>query len=270
MVILSLLVSVTTSTTEFVEETDSRVDCYPPRANFPETTEVCLAQGFCWKSLENGGIPCAFPAAKTPTAQCENVPKVLRISFRSPRFALLKVLEDADTCGSVGCCFDDGECFQPMAKGYELLTLDKTTDGWRGTLALQHESHGTFGNDLALLELNVVRLSTNQVRIHITDPEFPRYDVPDMPVRRQEENADEEEDFQVHFTPRPFGVSVSRRHSGELLFNSTTPVEKDEDGARFSGLIYENQFIEISTQLTCNDDDNPILYGLGWDSASTC
>ncbi|KAI9919640.1 hypothetical protein PsorP6_017723 [Peronosclerospora sorghi] len=150
-----------------------------------------------------------------------------------------------------------------MAKGYELLTLDKTTDGWRGTLALQHESHGHFGNDLALLELDVVRLSTNQVRIHNTDPAFPRYKVPDMPVRRQEKNADEEEDFQVHFTPRPFGVAVSRRHSGEVLFNSTTPVEKDEDGAIFSGLIFENQFIEISTQLTCNDDDNPILYGLG-------
>ncbi|KAI9922214.1 hypothetical protein PsorP6_002418 [Peronosclerospora sorghi] len=110
--------SVTTSTTEFVEETYSRVDCYPPRANFPEPTEeLCLAQGFCWKILEKGGIPCAFPAAKTPTAQeCANLPKVLRMSCRSPRFASLKVLEDADTCGSVGRCFDDGECFQPMAK----------------------------------------------------------------------------------------------------------------------------------------------------------
>ncbi|KAI9911147.1 hypothetical protein PsorP6_009685 [Peronosclerospora sorghi] len=150
-----------------------------------------------------------------------------------------------------------------MAKGYELLTLDKTTDGWRGTLALRHESHGPFGNDLALLELNVVRLSANQVRIRITDPAFPRYEVPDMPVRRQEENADEEQDFQVHFTPWPFGVAITRRHSGEVLFNSTPPVEKEEDGASFSGLIFENQFIEISTQLTCNDDDNPILYGLG-------
>ncbi|KAI9912846.1 hypothetical protein PsorP6_005787 [Peronosclerospora sorghi] len=101
--------SVTTSTTKCVEETASREDCYPPRANFPETTEeLCLAQGCCWKSLENGGIPCAFPAAKTPTAQeCENVPKVLRWACRNPRFASLKVLEDADTCGSVGCCFDD-------------------------------------------------------------------------------------------------------------------------------------------------------------------
>ncbi|KAI9909355.1 hypothetical protein PsorP6_014772 [Peronosclerospora sorghi] len=184
--------SVTTSTTEFVEETDSRVD--PPRANFPEPTEeLCLDQGFCWKSLENGGIPCAFPDANTPTAQeCANVHKILHLCCRSPSFASLKVLEDADTCGSVGCCFDDGECFQPMAKGYDLLTLDKTTDGWRGTLALQHESNGPFGNDLALLEMNVVRMSTNQVRIHIIDPAFPRYEVPDMPVRRQEENDDEE------------------------------------------------------------------------------
>ncbi|KAI9920114.1 hypothetical protein PsorP6_015672 [Peronosclerospora sorghi] len=189
--------SVTTSTTKCVEETASRVDCYRPRANFPEPTEeLCLAQGCCWKSLENGGIPCASPAAKTPTAQeFANVPKVLCMACLNSIFASLKVLEYAETCGSAGCCFDDGECFQPMAKGYEILTLDKTTDGWRGTLALQQESHGPFGNYLALLELNVVRLSTNRVRIRITDPAFPRYEVPDMPVRLQEENSDKEEDF---------------------------------------------------------------------------
>ncbi|KAI9919383.1 hypothetical protein PsorP6_017505 [Peronosclerospora sorghi] len=236
--------SVTTSTTKFVEEKASRVDCYTTRANFPEPTEeLCLAQGCCLKSLENGGISCAFPDSKTPIAkECANVPKVLRMACSNPRFASLKVLEDADTCGRVGCCFDDGECFQPMAKGYELLNLDKTTDGWSGTLALQHESHGPFGNNLALLELNLVRLSANQARIHITDPEFPRYEVPYMPVRRQEENADEEEDFSSSFYAT--SVRSSGHTSVEVLFNSTPP-EKEEDGARFSGLLFESQFIEF-------------------------
>ncbi|UIZ28042.1 hypothetical protein KXD40_004675 [Peronospora effusa] len=247
-----------------MKETTQRVDCYPPSPNFPgPTEELCLAQGCCWKSLENDGVPCAFAEEDPPIdAKCSNVARASRLACRNPRFASSKVLDDANTCQSVGCCFRDGECFQPMTDGYELLTLDKTSNGWRGTLVLRHGDRGPFGNDVPLLELNVIRESESQVRIRITDPAFPRYEVPDFPVRRQNDKDDTEErsDFDVHFTPWPFGIAVTRRHSGEVLFNSTPP----EDDVTFSGLVFENQFLEISTQVTADeDDDEPVLYGLG-------
>ncbi|KAE9019239.1 hypothetical protein PR001_g13929 [Phytophthora rubi] len=261
--------AVETSTVQCANEPTQRVDCYPPSANFPEPTEeLCLAQGCCWKSLENEGVPCAFAVEEPPArGKCKNVAKPSRLACRNPRFASPKVLEDEDACESAGCCFDAGNCFQPMSDGYELLTLDETSNGWRGTLALRHGNRGPFGNDVPLLELHVVRESSIQVRIRITDPAFPRYEVPGLPVRRQEHGDDvsaNESDYKVHFTPWPFGVAVTRRHSGEVLFNSTPPTEREQDGASFSGLVFENQFLEFSTQLAETEDgDDPILYGLG-------
>ncbi|KAF1772377.1 Galactose mutarotase, N-terminal barrel [Phytophthora cactorum] len=267
-----LSAAVATSAVKCAKEPTQRMDCYPPRVNFPDPTEeLCLAQGCCWKTLENEGIPCAFAVEEPPSEdKCKNVANPARLACRNPRFASDKVLEDAEACDSAGCCFDDGDCFQPMSDGYELLTLDETSNGWRGTLALRHGGRGgrgPFGNDVPLLELNVVLESSSQVRIRITDPAFPRYEVPDLPVRRQGEkegDTGKESDYKVHFTPWPFGVAVTRRHSGEVLFNSTPPVERQEKGESFSGLVFENQFLEISTQLSVSEeDDQPILYGLG-------
>ncbi|KAF4129971.1 Glycosyl hydrolases family 31 [Phytophthora infestans] len=264
-----LSAAVATSAVKCAKEPTQRVDCYPPRANFPgPTEELCLAQGCCWKSLENGGIPCAFAVEEPPSeGKCKTVAKPARLACRNPRFASSSLLEDAEVCESAGCCFDDGDCFQPTSDGYELLTLDETSHGWRGTLALRHGGRGPFGNDVPLLELNVVRESSSQVRIRITDPAFPRYEVPDLPVRRHADKEGEtgkEDEYKVHFTPWPFGVAVTRRDSGEVLFNSTPPVKRAEGGESFSGLVFENQFLEISTQLSASEeDDQPILYGLG-------
>ncbi|KAG3160530.1 hypothetical protein PI124_g7614 [Phytophthora idaei] len=267
-----LSAAVATSAVKCAKEPTQRMDCYPPRVNFPDPTEeLCLAQGCCWKTLENKGIPCAFAVEEPPSEdKCKNMANLARLACRNPRFASDKVLEDAEACDSAGCCFDDGDCYQPMSDGYELLTLDDTSNGWRGTLALRHGGRGgrgPFGNDVPLLELNVVLESSSQVRIRITDPAFPRYEVPDLPVRRQGEkegDTGKESDYKVHFTPWPFGVAVTRRHSGEVLFNSTPPVERQEKGESFNGLVFENQFLEISTQLSASEeDDQPILYGLG-------
>ncbi|CEG35529.1 maltase-intestinal-like [Plasmopara halstedii] len=253
------------------KEPTQRVDCYPPRATFPDPTEeLCLAQGCCWKSLDNEGIPCAFAVEEPPkTDKCDIVAKSSRLACRNPRFTVAKVLEDADSCHLAGCCFEAGECFQPMSDGYELLTLDETSNGWRGTLALRHGGRGPFGNDVPLLELNVVCESSNQVRIRITDPAFPRYEVPDLPVRRQGtqnikgSNLKDSSDYEVHFTPWPFGIAVTRRGTNEVMFNSTPPIEIQDEGASFNGLVFENQFLEISTQLSTSKDHEPVLYGLG-------
>ncbi|KAG1683534.1 hypothetical protein DVH05_014850, partial [Phytophthora capsici] len=266
---LSTAVELLPAAATCAKEPTRRVDCYPPSANFPDPTEeLCLAQGCCWKSLENEGVPCAFAVQEPPGEdKCKNVAKPARLACRNPRFASSEVLEDADACELVGCCFEEGECFQPLSEGYELLTLDETSNGWRGTLALRHGSRGPFGNDVPLLELNVVRESSSQLRIRITDPAFPRYEVPGLPVRRQQDkegDTGKKSDFKVDFTPWPFGVAVTRRDTGEVLFNSTPPVEREEEGASFSGLVFENQFLEISTQLSASEeDDQPILYGLG-------
>lgn len=244
-----------------------RIDCYPPVANFPNATEeACLAQGCCWKPLDNGGVPCAFDLPESPgDARCAAVPSASRFECRNPRY--FSAFNDKSTCHDVGCCFDDdsNECFQPFFEGYELLTLEEVADGWRGTLVLKRFARGPFGNDVPLLALHVIRESQHRVRVRITDPSFPRYEVPD--VLGQELNTpgdNESSSYKVQFTEKPFGIAVTRKDTGEVLFNSTPPMDNKEF---FNGLVFENQFLEISTQLHDDNadeaDDGPVLYGLG-------
>jgi hypothetical protein len=49
--------------------------------------------------------------------------------------------------------------------------------------------------------------------------------------------------------------------TGEVLFNSSTP-----NSQSFNGLIFEDQYLEISTQLP----QNPNIYGLGILLAPPC
>ncbi|TMW65020.1 hypothetical protein Poli38472_009187 [Pythium oligandrum] len=273
------------------KEPTTRVDCYPPVDNFPNATEeACLAQGCCWKVLDNGGVPCAFDALDEPKEErCTVVSSVSRIACRNPRFAM--PVDDARTCHAMGCCYDDesSECFQPFFEGYELLSLEETSDGWRGSLALRRFARGPFANDVPLLVLHVVRVSPSTVRVRITDSTFPRFEVPDIPVScvsdddgdtitaasgsddeydvgssGSDESGSSDEtaaDYQVHFTERPFGIAVTRRNTGEVLFNSTPSTSSH---STFNGLTFENQFLEISTHLEKHDGvGTPVLYGLG-------
>lgn len=257
-------------------EPTTRVDCYPPVPNFPNTTEeACLAQGCCWKPLDNDGVPCAFDArGEPPSALCSAVPRASRLECRNPRYSVALNGERA-TCLDVGCCFDDdiGLCFQPFFDGYELLTLDEVDDGWRGTVVLRRFARGPFGNDVSLLLLHVIRETENRVRVRITDPAFPRFEVPDViPAAATSPSAqnhstshdtvrDGHSLYRVHFTERPFGVAVTRRETGDVLFNSTPPTERSE---AFNGLVFENQFLEISTQLQGDRSaDSPVIFGLG-------
>lgn len=248
-------------------EPKTRVDCYPSAPRFPNASEeLCVAQGCCWKPLDNGGIPCAFDDVRAPSStSCAMVAPSARMACRNPRFAAAELLEEVEGCHSAGCCFDDDAktCFQPFFEGYELVTLDETDDGWRGTLVLRRFERGPFANDLAALLLHVVRESPTRVRVRISDPAFQRYEVPDL-VKTAEDEIDDSDKYcyKVFFTHSPFGIAVARRDTGEVLFNSTPPVE---NGEAFNGLVFENQFIEFSTQLNAfsEDGEGPALYGLG-------
>jgi lysosomal alpha-glucosidase len=257
------------------EEPAARVDCYPTAARFPNATEeLCLAHGCCWKPLDNGGVPCAFDAVQAPAvADCARVPLASRLPCRNPRFASEGFT--LDSCHLAGCCFDDGEedvaaaCFQPFFEGYELVTLDETADGWRGYLVLRRFERGPFANDLPVLLLHVARASHRRVRVRISDPAFPRYETPNVVDAADEASpGDKDKDlFDVFFTRNPFGVAITRRDTGEVLFNSTPPLERDHTT---NGLVFENQFIEFSTQLhstwlsdSDGDGEGPVLYGLG-------
>ncbi|KAF0688803.1 Aste57867_19625 [Aphanomyces stellatus] len=227
-----------------------RLDCYPARPNFPNATEeTCLAQGCCWDAKK--AIPCAFGATVAPSkASCAAVTSVSRAACRNPRYFLNP--SNASTCAALGCCFDGTECFQPAFAGYELKPSSwvPTDTGYTGTLVLPPSVRGPFGNDIRELRIDVTTDAADQVRVRILDPAFPRYEVP-LPLHRASSSSSTDRLYDVSVTAAPFGLAITRKATGETLFNSTPGL--------FNGLVFANQFLEFSTSVP----SPPKFFGLG-------
>ncbi|KDO31383.1 hypothetical protein SPRG_04000, partial [Saprolegnia parasitica CBS 223.65] len=231
----------------------TRLDCYPTTKHFPNATEeACRAQGCCWDAAQS--IPCAFGRVPEPTpAACSAVVPSSRMACRNPRYFLSP--NSATECAHMGCCFDttSGECFQPRTTGYELDTASwhETATGFSGTLRQPAGARGPFGNDIRTLALEVDTQDDSRVRVRITDPTFPRFEVP-LNISATPTAAIGNRAYDVRVTSAPFGIAVVRRATGETLFNSTpTPTG--------NGLIFENQFLELST----STPTQATFFGLG-------
>ena len=88
-------------------------------------------------------------------------------------------------------------------------------------------------------------------------------------------------DYTFSWTTYPFGFAVTRKSTGDVIFNSTTPASMDSFSSSFSflfsllnpanhrypisldglfnGLVFEDQYLEMSTQLSTDAN----IYGLG-------
>ncbi|OQS00229.1 lysosomal alpha-glucosidase, partial [Thraustotheca clavata] len=227
-----------------------RIDCYPSVNHFPNATQdTCLAQGCCWDP--NDPVPCAFGGLTRPsTSACSAVSKSSRMACRNPRYFVYP--NSSSMCEKMGCCFDSSslECFQPRFTGYTLEPTSwvESSEGIQARLLLPNNLRGPFGNDIRELQLNVFTFE-DQVRVRITDPAFPRYEVP---TKLHLPAASTNRSYDVHMTASPFGIAITRKATGETLFNSTPTDE-------LNGLIFENQFIEISTSTASKVN----FYGLG-------
>ncbi|KAF0688809.1 Aste57867_19631 [Aphanomyces stellatus] len=229
------------------------IDCYPIKPGFPNATEeACLAQGCCWKAAS-----CVFGTHAPPVeSTCSVVPLPSRMACRNPYFSVN--ITDAATCSSIGCCFDAAttSCYQPaVPHGYDLTSWRETSSGYVGTLRLPAGARGPFGNDIPDLVVDVRFDTDARVRVRILDPSFQRYEVPlalHHMTDRRSAVASPTRLYDVSVTPSPFGLAITRRATGAVLFNSTPT-------GRFNGLIFENQFLELSTAVP----SPPRFFGLG-------
>lgn len=109
------------------------------------------------------------------------------------------------------------------------------------------------------------------MRVHITDADKERWEVPYNLIPREKphalENSNTElrgnsyKDFEYSskslifsYTADPFGFSVKRKSNGDTLFNSTADISD-----AYSNLVFKDQYLEISTKLPTEAS----LYGLG-------
>lgn len=109
------------------------------------------------------------------------------------------------------------------------------------------------------------------MRVHITDAENERWEVPYNLLSREEppplESSNQKtsrdpftaaeysgEELIFSYTSDPFGFAVKRKSNGETLFNSTPEAEDP-----YSSMVFKDQYLEISTRLPKSSS----LYGLG-------
>ncbi|KAL3578504.1 hypothetical protein D5086_020008 [Populus alba] len=159
-----------------------------------------------------------------------------------------------------------------IGNGYRLISLKETPDGGIVGLLQVKERNNIYGPDIPRLQLYVKHETQDRLRVHITDADKQRWEVPYNLLPREQAPAMKQTtgrsrknlittvqeysgaELIFNYIPDPFSFSVKRKSNGQTLFNSSS------DGSSSYGvMVFKDQYLEISTQLP-NDAS---LYGLG-------
>ncbi|KAJ8564727.1 hypothetical protein K7X08_001187 [Anisodus acutangulus] len=160
-----------------------------------------------------------------------------------------------------------------IGQGYKLISIDKSPDGGLiGHLRVK-EKNNIYGPDIPNLQIYVKHETEGRLRIHITDAEQQRWEIPykllqrnTPPSLKQNVGRSRKNLFSVakseysgselifNYINDPFSFFVTRKSNGQTLFNSTS-----DDSDPYSNLVFKDQYLEISTKLP----KDASLYGLG-------
>eukprot|EP01103_Thecamoeba_quadrilineata_P002341 TRINITY_DN12310_c0_g1_i1.p1 TRINITY_DN12310_c0_g1~~TRINITY_DN12310_c0_g1_i1.p1 ORF type:complete len:899 (-),score=146.47 TRINITY_DN12310_c0_g1_i1:76-2772(-) len=164
-------------------------------------------------------------------------------------------------CESQGCCYQPSTsqlpgatCYtsNPPVAGYYATDIVQSDYGYFFNLTLT-QGGAFYGSDIQTLSVNVYFETEDRLHIKITDPNSPRWEVPNI-VQTPTGGSPKSLHYDFSFTHQPFTFAVTRKSTGEVLFNSSTSPETP-----FNNLVFEDQYLELSTQLP----NNPNIYGLG-------
>ncbi len=103
--------------------------------------------------------------------------------------------------------------------------------------------------------VDVTYETADRIHVKISDPNNARWEVPAdlLPPPAAPGCDPSSSNVQFSYTDFPFGFAITRSLGGDVLFNTTT------DGSNFNGLVFEDQYLEVSTALPAGAN----IYGLG-------
>ena len=187
-------------------------------------------------------------SALTAEPQCDNIPNAHRFDC----FPDSEATEEK--CQARGCCWKKPDhvgvplglpyCFYPQNYGYKLASKRDTQLGYLLTLTRQGQA-GPYSGDVEKLEVDVRLEDKSRLHFKIYDPANKRYEVPIETPDVQTKSSSL--DYDVAFSDFPFGVAVTRKSTGAVVFNSSV-----------GGMVFEDQFLQLSSLLP-----SPNVYGLG-------
>ncbi|KAF9674103.1 hypothetical protein SADUNF_Sadunf10G0092900 [Salix dunnii] len=158
-----------------------------------------------------------------------------------------------------------------IGNGYRLISIEETPDGGIGGLLQVKQRNKIYGPDIPLLQLYAKHETQDRLRVHITDAEKQRWEMPynllpreQAPALKQTKGSSRKNlktvreysgsELIFSYIADPFSFSVKRKSNGQTLFNSSS------DGSdSFGVMVFKDQYLEISTQLP----NYASLYGLG-------
>ncbi|XP_074786957.1 maltase-glucoamylase-like isoform X2 [Athene noctua] len=156
-------------------------------------------------------------------------------------------------CTLRGCCWSPQSdpsvpwCFFSLHHGYKVDgPVETTQEGFQATLT-RLPSPSLFGSDIARVLLTAQHQTPNRFRFKITDPKTQRFEVPHEHVRPFSGPAASNLKYKVDVQQNPFGIKVTRRSNGGVLFDTT-----------IGPLLYAEQFLQLSIKLPSSN-----IYGVG-------
>lgn len=162
-----------------------------------------------------------------------------------------------------------------IGQGYSLISVEESPDGGIVGLLEVKRKNNVYGPDIPYLQLYVKHETENRLRVHITDAEKERWEVPydliprEKPaalkkaIARSRKNQNsipfasaeyESNELIFAYTTDPFEFAVKRKSNGQTLFNSSS-----DESDPYSPLVFKDQYLEISTKLP----EDASLYGFG-------
>ncbi|XP_024914210.1 lysosomal alpha-glucosidase [Cynoglossus semilaevis] len=205
----------------------------------------------------DGGLVVNDTKADLRRVACSLIPEACRFDCYPER----GVVVTRQMCEARKCCFIPASsrlpsannpsgrngipwCFYPSDfPSYSLVSINDTSVGQKGTLVREVRTY--YPGDVLTLGLEIRHETDTRLRVRITDPSTPRFEVP-ISVPTSTKKA-ESPDYVVDFSKEPFGLVVKRRSTGAVLLNTTV-----------APLFYADQFLQFSSSLLTQ-----FIYGLG-------
>ncbi|XP_044492217.1 alpha-xylosidase 1-like [Mangifera indica] len=161
-----------------------------------------------------------------------------------------------------------------IGKGYTLVSIEETSDGGIAGLLQVKQKNRIYGSDISNLQFYVKHETEDRLRVHITDADKQRWEVPYSLLPREQPPTNlltisksrkcggdslnvsdySSSELSFSYTADPFSFLVRRKSNGDILFNS-----KSEESDPYGEMVFKDQYIEISTKLP----KDASLYGLG-------
>ncbi|XP_055868745.1 sucrase-isomaltase, intestinal-like isoform X2 [Biomphalaria glabrata] len=163
-----------------------------------------------------------------------------------------------DECQRRGCLWrklsDKGApwCTYPRSSGYILNgAINETNQSYSAELTRSPAALASYQEPVYdLLSVHIEWQTENRVRVKITPKNVQRWELPASILNIESSNGSVNKNtslYTVTFTDRPWGVAITRKSSGSVIFNSSFP-----------GMLLSDQFLQLTTRLP-----NENVYGFG-------